>query len=622
MCGICGQYNFAHRTPVDLEMIRRMASTITHRGPDDEGAYQDGELGFGFRRLSIIDLAGGHQPMSDAAGRVWIVFNGEIYNYPDLRRELESKGYVFHTRSDTESIIYGYKEWGVDVVDHLNGMFGFAVWDADRRRLLLARDRAGIKPIYYHLDQERLVFGSEIRPILANLQHKPEPDPVALNLFLKYRYTPAPLTLFKGIRKLAPGTRLIIEEGKARVERWWRFQPRPGAPISDADAEERLLELYKQAIERQLMSDVPLGLLLSGGMDSGLMLALMNLYGKDWPTFTVGFGQSYRDDELSDAAETARILKAPNHQVRIDRQVFEATLSKIINILEEPVASPSVVPMYFVSERARQDVKVALMGQGPDELFGGYRRHLGIRYGGLWRGAPAWVRRPLGAALSRIPRCEPIRRGLYALAEPDRLTRYQRTFEIAPGPVIDHLFQGGILNGDCDDALRQCWADLEPMMRGTDELGGLQFLEVRSSLPDELLMYADKISMHHALEVRVPYLDHDIIEFVEQLPASMKVRRGRRKWLHGRVCQHFLPAEIIHRKKRGFAATVVDDWFRLAMDGKMRHMMADDHSLMYEWLCYGKVQQLMADHRNGREDNHKLLFSLMVFEEWLRNYCD
>ncbi len=376
MCGIAGQFNFERREPVERETIVRMARSIAHRGPDDEGFFISGPVGLGFRRLSIIDLAGGHQPMSDAEETVWVIFNGEIYNYRELRAELQNKGHRFRTNSDTEVIVHGYKEWDTDVFNHLNGMFGLAIWDVPNERLVLARDAMGIKLIYYKIDNGQLIFGSEIRPILSAEKSKAEVNPVALNLFLRFRYTPSPLTIFQGIRKLAPGAMLIAEKGKCREERWYKYTP---VPFSDRKEEkqaaEELLELYRGAVKRHLLSDVPVGILLSGGIDSGLLLALMNEQGGPWPAYSIGYGETFADDELTDAAKTAALLDARHTMVKLDRTEFERSLPKIVECLEEPIAASSIVPIYFISQRARQDVKVALIGQGPDELFGGYKRH-------------------------------------------------------------------------------------------------------------------------------------------------------------------------------------------------------------------------------------------------------
>jgi asparagine synthase (glutamine-hydrolysing) len=620
MCGIAGQFNFDRPDPIDRDVLRRMTGSIAHRGPDDEGYLISGPVGLGFRRLSIIDLAGGHQPMSDEDESVWVVFNGEIYNFHELRADLRRRGHRFRTSSDTEVIVHGYKEWDTGVFDRLNGMFGLAIWDVRRRRLVVARDAMGIKPVYYRRTAGRLMFGSEIRAVLAGDPVAPDVDPVALNLFLRFRYTPSPLTIFSGIRKLAPGTMLIAEEGECREERWYDFTPVPFSDRkSEKEAEEELLQLYQGAVERHLLSDVPVGILLSGGLDSGLLLALMNEHGASWPAYTVGYGEVFEDDELADAAKTAALLGARHVAVRLDRTEFERALPKIVACLEEPITSSSIVPMYFVCQRARQDVKVALIGQGPDELFCGYKRHLGVHYGKSWRAVPRPVRRVIGSVLNRLPRNETIKRGVYALGVEDRLSRYQHVFSLAPAQMITRLFRRGALPGHFeDDSPVDYWVDLLPQMEHLDDLAGFQHLEIRSSLPDELLMFADKLSMAHSLEVRVPYLDRTVTEFAERLHARMKIRRRSGKWLHRRVCQRYLPPVVLKRKKRGFAANVVDGWFHSSVRGMLPDMLLDEDSLMFSLLQPQPVRQLVEGHRSGREDNHKLLFSLVMFEQWLR----
>jgi len=620
MCGIAGQFNFQRREPVERETIVRMARSIAHRGPDDEGFFIAGPVGLGFRRLSIIDLAGGHQPMSDAQKTVWVIFNGEIYNYKELRAELLGKGYEFGTNSDTEVIIHGYKEWGTDVFNHLNGMFGLAIWDVPNERLVIARDAMGIKLIYYRLADGQVTFGSEIRAILAAGDSKPEVDPTAVNLFLRFRYTPSPYTILKGVRKLAPGTLLVIENGKCREKRWYNFIPSPfAAPRKDEEAAEELLHLYKAAVKRHLLSDVPVGILLSGGLDSGLLLALMNENGGPWPAYTIGYGETYRDDELIDAAETAAILGARHLTVKLDQKEFERSLPGIVECLEEPITASSIVPMYFICQRARQDVKVALIGQGPDELFGGYKRHLGVRYGEWWRGLPGGLRSMIGFAVNGLPRNEMLKRGVRSLNTQDRLKRYQDVFSLVSAETIQGLFREDVLpNGDGHE-LVEYWEALRPQMEQTDELGGFQLLEIRSSLPDELLMYADKLSMAHSLEVRVPYLDRTVVEYVQRLGANLKVRNGTRKWLHRLVCRNYLPPRILKRKKRGFAVNVVDEWFHSSLKSKFSELLLDESSLMFSLLKPAAVRNLLEAHRSRRQDNHKILFSLVMFEQWMQS---
>jgi asparagine synthase (glutamine-hydrolysing) len=619
MCGICGQFNFRTHAPVQPADIEAMTKSISHRGPDDEGYFIAGPLGFGFRRLSIIDLSGGHQPMSDLEETVWVVFNGEIYNFLELKRELQGHGHVFRTNSDTEVIIHGYKQWGDEVLNRLNGMFGLAIWDVRQKRLVVARDPFGIKLIYYRNDGNTVYFGSEMRAIRATIPGQLEIDATSLDLFLRYRFTPSPYTILRGVQKLAAGTKLTVQDGVCQVSRWYRFKPEPFAPAkSPAEAKEELLSLYKAAIKRQLISDVPVGLLLSGGIDSGMLLALMNLNGKSWPTYSIGYGSSYANDELADAAETARLLGSKHTGITITRETFETALPKIVATLEEPIAASSIVPMYFVCQRARQDVKVALVGQGPDELFGGYKRHLGVRYGSLWASLPSWVRSPIASTVAALPRNETLKRGVHSLANPDRIRRYQQVLSLLPEDQVEGLFQDGLLPPDAGDTILSCWQDMNELMGGTDELGGLQFLEVRSTLPDELLMYADKLSMAHGLELRVPFVDKEIVEYVERLPANLKVRNGSRKWIHRQVCGAFLPESILQRPKRGFAVNVVDEWFKGAIGNKMADTLRDTDSKIFQFLRPAAVKELFEQHASGRNDNHKILFSLVLFEEWLR----
>jgi asparagine synthase (glutamine-hydrolysing) len=622
MCGICGQFKFLRGERVLIEDIARMTDLLIHRGPDDCGYYIDGNLGLGFRRLSIIDLAGGHQPMSDPGKSVTVVFNGEIYNFREVRAELESLGYAFRTNSDTEVIVQGYREWGNDVLDRLNGMFAIAIWDVRHRRLTLARDRMGIKPVYYALQNGQLLFGSEIRAVVAALSETPSVDPQAIESFLRYRYTPAPATILKGISKLPAGTRLVINDGESpKVERWWNFSPEPFDPMpSVVDATAELRDIYTRAVERHLISDVPVGLLLSGGMDSALLLALMSRIRGSWKTYSVGYGADFIDDELRDAARTASMFNAVNVSTQISSAEFDASIEKVLTALEEPVATSSIIPMYYVCQRAREDVTVALIGQGPDELFGGYTRHLGVRYGEYWRRLPEGIRTILKRSFGAIGRSESLKRAVYSLDVEDRLTRYQQVFSILPARSMRKLFRKGVLP-ESDDKVPDSWRDMLPLMQGTDELGGFQFMELRSSLPDELLLYADKLSMANSLELRVPYLDQEVVQYVERLDASFKVRYGTRKWLHRRVAQEFLPREILARKKRGFATNVVDSWLRNSVSHSMDGIIDDPNAAIYSYLDRIPIQDFLQEHKAGRADHHKILFSVIVLEHLLRKYA-
>jgi asparagine synthase (glutamine-hydrolysing) len=344
----------------------------------------------------------------------------------------------------------------------------------------------------------------------------------------------------------------------------------------------------------------------------------MNDHGDSWPAYTIGYGDSYADDELSDAAETASLFGARHITVKLDQSEFERSLPGIVDCLEEPIAASSIVPMYFVCQRARQDVKVALIGQGPDELFGGYKRHLGVHYGEWWRSLPGGLRSMIGFAVNGLPRNEMLKRGVHSLGVEDRLQRYQDVFSLVPAETIGELFRDDVLPEKQGHELVEYWRGLTPQMEHTDELGAFQLLEIRSSLPDELLMYADKLSMAHSLEARVPYLDRTVVEYVQRLHANFKVRNGTRKWLHRQVCRNYLPPQILKRKKRGFAVNVVDEWFNSSVQSQLTEMLLDRNSLMFELLKPESVRELLEAHRSRRQDNHKLLFSLVMLEQWLR----
>jgi asparagine synthase (glutamine-hydrolysing) len=519
-------------------------------------------------------------------------------------------------------LIHGYKQWGLDFLTHLNGMFGLALWDDTEQRLIVARDRLGIKPVYYRLDSRQLLFGSEMRAVIAGGMERPDVDPDAVNLFLRYRYTPAPFTARKGIRKLAAGTRLIVERGQARIEKWWTFAPSPFEHMPTVhEAEQELLDLYGKAVRRQLISDVPVGLLLSGGVDSGLLLALMARTRSHWKTYSVGFGSGFRQDELLRAAETARHFDSESVSVQLTRNDFENGLAKVISAVEEPIACDSIVPMYFLCQRARHDVKVALMGQGPDELFGGYRRHLFTTYGAYARLLPKPLRPLLSSALGCVLDRTMVNRFLSSLHATDRMHRYQSIFSVLPRQSINTLFQDGALTARSDDEISDCWNDLTPLMANTDELGGLQLLELRSSLPDELLLYADKLSMAHGLEIRVPYLDHEIVEYVGRLCTSFKVRRGKGKWLHRRVGRQLLPQQILQRPKLGFE-TPSPEWFRDPVGTCMSQYIEDRTSRIYRFLRYDIVSTLLQQHRKREANYADTLFSLSALELWLRASCN
>jgi asparagine synthase (glutamine-hydrolysing) len=618
MCGICGIYNYATGAPADPARVEAMAQSIRHRGPDDDGFHYDGPLGLGFRRLSIIDLATGHQPLCDENATRWVVLNGEIYNYRELRRELEAAGHRFRTRTDTETIAHGHEEWGADVTNRLNGMFGFALWDAPRRELLLARDPLGIKPLYWYDDGHRLLFASEIKAILQDETVTREIDLESLAVFLAYGYVPSPRTLFKGIHKLAPGWRLRVGSGGARAERYWRAIPAVRADISEGEAIDEYARLLRQAVERQRVSDVPIGVMLSGGVDSGVVTAILaEITNEPVRTFSVGFEEEGDWNELDEAADTARLFRTQHHPLRISARDYVGFFADSFWYLEEPVLSQSTFAFYYVSKLARQHVKVVLTGQGADEPLAGYDRYRGERLAARL----GWL---AGSPLSRglveaLPRAEKLKRAARSLSERDPVTRFAEIhalFADADRLALLRPETARALDGfDTRAPLRPLQAEVAHL----EPLAQLLYCDTRLSLPDDLLMYGDKMSMANSLEARVPLLDVDLVQFVESLPVALKMHGLTGKWVHKRAAERWLPAATIRRPKKGFA-TPVDAWFQKELGGFVRDTVLGPGSACREYFEPAAMQRMLAEHGARRRDHRRRLFALLSFELWHRRF--
>jgi len=620
MCGICGVLNYGSQEPVSPDAVERMTGTMVHRGPDDAGYTIQGPCGLGMRRLSIIDLSGGHQPITNEDRSAWIVFNGEIYNYLELRRELLAAGHQFTTHSDTEVILHAYDEWGDDCVLRLNGIFGLAIWDVRRRRLLLARDHFGVKPLYYLDDGARLLWGSEIKAILADPRVTPETDTDALNLFLTFRFVPSPHSMFRGICKLRPGHRLIHENGASRVERYWTPRPVP-LELSDADTEHLLQERLEAAVRRQMISDVPVGALLSGGVDSAAVVALMRQGNADpIRTFTVGFRGRATMNEIDEAKDSARFFGTQHTEVLMDSVDYESWLQKSVWHMEEPNSTTSALALYFVCRLARESVKVVLTGQGVDEPMGGYHRYYGERYGNAYRHLPAILRdgvfRNIVEALPRRERwkrairtmdiAEPTERfaRVYAVFSPEMkqaLWRPERNVALPPYPSFEAV-----------QYWRSAVDGLHPLMQ-------MAYVDARLSLADDLLMCADKMSMATSVELRVPYLDLEFMAAAEALPPRMRIRGTTRKYIHKRAVRKWLPDKIVNRRKKGFE-TPIDAWLRTDLVPFVRRTLLHSNSACAEYFSPQAIEALLADHIAGRQEYHRQLFSLLVFELWHQQF--
>ena len=623
MCGIAGIYNYATRESVDRRMLEAMADSVVHRGPDDAGFFTGPAVGFAFRRLSIIDIEGGHQPMANRDGSTQVMLNGEIYNFRELRRELESAGHRFGTASDTETIVHGYDRWGPQVTSHLNGMFGMAVWDATNESLMLARDHMGIKPLYYFDDGTRIIFGSELRSILTDPSVPRALDPTALRIFLTYGYLPSPFTLFKNIHKLQPGHRLIAGRDGVRVERYWTRVPRTDTSIDEASAIEQYTSLVNTAVDRQMMSDVAVGSLLSGGVDSGIVTAAMCKSSATEPvrTFTVGFNDDFEWDEIEDAAETAQILGTRHQSFKIDANDFADFFQKSMWHLEEPVLSQSTFAYYQLTKQARDHVTVALTGQGADEPWAGYHRYFGEKYGGNVR----WLLdNPLSDGLmKRLPgnniHTDRLRRATASLGEHDPLSRFVNIHSVFGNDDAASLIHPDLANDILDTDAAQPMRYWQRDVQHLDGLTQLLYIDSRMSLPDDLLLYGDKLAMANSLETRVPLLDVDVMEFVETLPPQFKLRGRQTKYVHKLAASNWLPEKVIHRRKRGFA-TPVDSWFQGALDSFLNDTMLAADSACGEYFDRTELDRILNEHRSGQRNHRRQLTTLLSFELWHRQF--
>jgi asparagine synthase (glutamine-hydrolysing) len=610
MCGVCGIYRYGTGEPADELLLRKMTASLIHRGPDDDGFHVDGPLALGMRRLSIIDLEGGSQPIWNESGRIAVVSNGEIYNFRELQRELEAHGHVFRTRCDTEVIVHAYEQWGLSGLARLNGMFGLAVWDAERRRLVVARDPFGIKPVYHWDNGRTLLFGSEIRAILCSSEVQREVDPQALEDLVDFTYVPAPRTAFSGIRKLLPGHALVYDEAGGRIERFYRRVPTPRAASSGEELVEELQEAIAAAVRRQMVADVPVGAMLSGGIDSATIAAVMTeSAGAPIDTFTVGFGDGFREDELDVARAAARRLGSRHHEIVISSDEYADFLPHSIWHLEEPAATTSTLAFFRVSALAREHVKVVLTGQGADEAFAGYPRYLGERYGHLYRAMPDPLRRAMVPLVERLPRNEQLKRAARSLGADDPAERMRRVYR-----VVDERLKRALLQewaGDGPEGLETWQADVA----GLDGLDAMLYVDARTSLADNLLLYGDKMSMAVSLEARVPFLDLELMHLAESIPAKLKIKRLTQKRIFKRAIARWVPPRVIGRRKVGFS-TPVDAWLRGPLRTQLEERLLSEGAACRAHFRPDTVRRMIEEHATGRHDHKRILFSLLTFELW------
>ncbi|MBI4600731.1 MAG: asparagine synthase (glutamine-hydrolyzing) [Planctomycetes bacterium] len=620
MCGIAGILNFDPRRPADSGLLARMTGALAHRGPDDEGFHRDGPVGLGHRRLSIIDLSGGAQPMSNEDGSVWISFNGEVFNHEDLRRELEAAGHRFKSRSDTEAIVHLYEEHGTGCAERLVGQFAFAIWDGRRRRLFLARDHVGIKPLYYRLEPDRLLFASELKAILEDEAVERDLDREAFLDYLTYRYVPAPRTIFRGVQKLPAGRWLLWEDGRVRIERFWRPPVGELGPASAASEEEcarHLEDFLREAVRSQLMSDVPLGAFLSGGIDSSIIVGLMaGLVDRPVKTFTIGFREE-DFSELPHARAVAAMHRTEHRELVVEPESVDL-LPRIVRQLDEPFADPSAIPTYHVCKMAREHVTVCLSGDGGDEGFAGYRRYRWALKHGRFDALPKALRRGLSGAISRL-----LPGGRWAAAARrialDPASRYADLTGYLGGPGLLSLLSPDLAEAArrrTDFALvREAWAAAEAS--GADPLTRLQSVDLETYLPDDILVKTDRMSMMSSLEVRVPFLDHRVLEYALSIPSAWRMGKRILKRAFGRL----LPPHLLERPKTGFGVPL-KHWFRGDWRGYARDILLGPRARGRGLLDPARVGALLDAQLEARSGATARVYTLVVFEEWCRQHLD
>ena len=624
MCGIDGILSTGTGLAPDEAIIHRMCQSIVHRGPDDEGIYVKGNVGLGMRRLSIIDLAGGHQPVHNEDGSIWIVFNGEIYNFPELRSDLEKRGHRFYTNTDTEVIVHLYEDLGADCVKKLRGMFAFAVYDEHNRRLLLARDRLGIKPLHFAFHQGRLLFGSEIKAILAGAPELAETHPESVLDFLYFGYVPDPHTAFRRIQKLPPGHLLEFENGQYRVRSYWDLPPfGTHQPKSEEECLAEMEERLAEAVRIRLIADVPLGALLSGGTDSSIVVALMaRASSRPVKTFSIGFDDD-SFDEAKYARQVAGIFGAEHEELIFEPKLWEA-LDYITHTLEEPFGDSSMLPTYYVSRLARQHVTVALSGDGGDELFGGYDRYRIHKSFGLSERIPKWMGGMFRKHIyPRLSHGAYGRRFLYNHSLPG-LERYLDI--ISFHPALDGRTQ--LLS---TEYLRSIGAASDPLdlfreylnkAPAQHPLSRLLYLDAKTYLPGDILTKVDRMSMLTSLEARVPILDHVFVEWVTGLSARWKYRGHEQKYIFKKLAERLgVPKEVIYRRKQGFALPLVH-WLRRELKEEITRILLEPRTLQRGYFDPRAVELVLNEHFRGRRNHAGRLWRLLVFELWHRNYLE
>jgi len=625
MCGIAGTLLFDPRAVVDKDSLFKMTRVIAHRGPDDEGVWADGAVGLGSRRLAVIDLSErGHQPMSNEDGSVWIAFNGEVYNFQELRRGLLAKGHIFRSNTDTETIIHLYEEEGIGAIAKLRGMFAFALWDGRTRALFLGRDRMGKKPLFYYCDEQRFVFGSEPKCLLQN-GVPAVPDPEAINHYLTYGYVPAPWSAFRGIRKLPPAHYLTVCDGKVSTTRYWKLDYTPKHRASEGELLEELSDLLTESTRLRMISDVPLGVLLSGGLDSSAVVATMRkLTTGSLKTFSIGFDEP-EYDELAYARQVAQHFGTDHHEL-IVRPDAMAMVPRLAWHYNEPFADSSAVPSFAVSELARRSVTVALNGDGGDETWLGYERYAAAAAVDRFDWIPRSARAVVAASAARLPPSQP-KSAIYRMRRLGMgLARTPLEQYASWITIFDDTAKRAVYTPDFARELSS--APSFHIFRGAVDASGAPTLveaiadaDIQFYLADDLLVKMDIASMAHSLEVRSPLLDHHLVEFSARVPVQMKLRGYTQKYLLRRLMKSALPAPVLTRRKMGFGVPI-DRWFRADLKEMAYDLLLDSRATGRGYFRPNIVRSYLDAHTSGAAHHHTHLWALLMLEVWHRLFID
>ncbi len=626
MCGICGAVYIDREQRMRADIIDDMCQAITHRGPDDQGMWVEGPVGIGMRRLSIIDLQTGKQPISNEDETVWIVFNGEIYNYQDLRRELERKGHRFKTQTDTEAIVHAYEEYGDECPQRLNGMFAFAIWDKKKQALFLARDRIGIKPLYYYFDRRRFVFGSELKSILQFREIPRRVDLQALDNFLTFEYIPAPLSIFQDIRKLPAGYTLTLRNREIKVRNYWDISFELNG-ATEASMKHNIRDLLQDAVKIRLMSDVPLGAFLSGGIDSSTIVALMaNVMKEPVKTFSIGFEDSSYN-ELEYARQIAKRYNTDHKEFIIKPDAVQLT-EQLIAFLDEPFGDFSIFPTYLVSKMARDYVTVVLSGDGGDELFAGYETYIADKLYNRYKKLPALVRQGMmNRILDRIPPTSK-KKGLInrakrfvegtRLPEDLRHTRWMIFMQEAEKELLyTSEMRSGITEKDPYKFIRHYFSNISYCRQ--DETSQQLYVDIKTYLVDDILVKVDRMSMATSLEARVPFLDHRFVELAARIPSHLKLQGRQTKYILKKAMEDLLPHDILYRGKEGFSIPI-KNWIRQDLKPMMTDILARDKLKREGFFNPDYIDQLMQEHIRGTHNHSHRLWALMVFGKWYDIY--